>query len=69
MCNLVAIAPQAAGLAPPGDDSAGDKAAALLRKFLFPPRRWRDRVAQLSGGERRRLQMLEVRAGQIMSFR
>ena len=38
MCNLVAIALQAAGLAPPGDDSAGDKAAALLRKFLFPPR-------------------------------
>ena len=42
---------------------ADEKAAtSLLSKFLFPPKRWYDRVAKLSGGERRRLQMLRVLA-------
>jgi ATP-binding cassette subfamily F protein uup len=44
--------------------SWGQAAAALLSKFLFPPRRWNDRVAKLSGGERRRLQLLQVLARQ-----
>ena len=30
----------------------------LLTKFAFPASRWQDDVAKLSGGERRRLQLL-----------
>jgi ATP-binding cassette subfamily F protein uup len=40
------------------------KAFALLRQFLFPPARWNERVERLSGGERRRLQLLQVLAMQ-----
>jgi ATP-binding cassette subfamily F protein uup len=36
------------------------EAMALLKRFQFPARRWQDRVGQLSGGERRRLQLLQV---------
>jgi ATPase subunit of ABC transporter with duplicated ATPase domains len=38
------------------------EAMALLNRFQFPPRRWQDRVSRLSGGERRRLQLLQVLA-------
>lgn len=38
------------------------EAMALLKRFQFPARRWQDRVGQLSGGERRRLQLLQVLA-------
>ncbi len=38
------------------------EAMALLSRFNFPSKRWYDRVGQLSGGERRRLQMLQVLA-------
>ena len=37
-----------------------DEARRLLRKFEFPRNRWNERVVMLSGGERRRLQMLSV---------
>ncbi|KAL1523695.1 hypothetical protein AB1Y20_018626 [Prymnesium parvum] len=37
-------------------------ASALLRQFLFPPARWHSPVGKLSGGERRRLQLLQVLA-------
>ncbi len=33
---------------------------ALLTKFQFPEERWNERVMKLSGGERRRLQLLSV---------
>ena len=32
----------------------------LLRQFQFPKERWNERIAMLSGGERRRLQLLSV---------
>jgi len=52
----------------PGGGMSGEadekRATALLSRFLFPPSRWQQRVAQLSGGERRRLQMLQVLARQ-----
>ena len=35
-----------------------DVARQLLTKFAFPASRWQDEVAKLSGGERRRLQLL-----------
>ena len=35
-----------------------DVARQLLSKFGFPAARWQDEVAKLSGGERRRLQLL-----------
>jgi len=38
------------------------EAMALLKRFLFPANRWYDRVRKLSGGERRRLQLLQVLA-------
>jgi ATP-binding cassette subfamily F protein uup len=49
-----------------GADADRDEAAAsrLLPQFLFPPSRWNERVQQLSGGERRRLQLLQVLAQQ-----
>ena len=37
-----------------------DEARRLLNQFEFPRRRWIDRVSQLSGGEKKRLQLLEV---------
>lgn len=39
---------------------APDEARRLLRRFEFPRHRWNDRLSMLSGGERRRLQMLSV---------
>jgi ATP-binding cassette subfamily F protein uup len=39
---------------------APDEARRLLRKFEFPKQRWDERVSVLSGGEKRRLQMLSV---------
>jgi len=38
------------------------KATELLRQFLFPSARWSETVGRLSGGERRRLQLLQVLA-------
>ena len=38
------------------------EAMSLLKRFLFPSSRWYDRVGRLSGGERRRLQLLQVLA-------
>ena len=35
-----------------------DAARRLLTKFAFPASRWQDEVSRLSGGERRRLQLL-----------
>ena len=44
-----------------GDGSiAQDEARRLLNQFEFPKRRWNDRVSMLSGGEKRRLQLLEI---------
>lgn len=37
-----------------------DEARRLLRRFEFPRQRWNQRISVLSGGERRRLQMLSV---------
>lgn len=37
-----------------------DEARRLLRRFEFPRQRWNQRVAVLSGGERRRLQILSI---------
>lgn len=34
----------------------------MLTRFQFPSKRWYDRVGQLSGGERRRLQLLQILA-------
>jgi ABC transport system ATP-binding/permease protein len=39
---------------------SSNEARALLKRFEFPRKRWSDRVSVLSGGERRRLQMLSV---------
>ena len=45
--------------AAPGSSAVGvDVARQLLTKFGFPASRWQDEVAKLSGGERRRLQLL-----------
>jgi len=48
----------AASLDGGGDDST--EARKLLQTFEFPRERWQQRVSALSGGERRRLQMLSV---------
>jgi len=45
-----------------GGDEAERRAGQLLRQFLFPQHRWADPVRRLSGGERRRLQLLSVLA-------
>ena len=52
-----------------GGGGAGESAAIsekeamkLLTRFQFPAHRWQDRVRLLSGGERRRLQLLQVLA-------
>ena len=49
-----------------GEDAAADEraASALMTRFLFPRSRWYARAEKLSGGERRRLQMLQVLARQ-----
>ena len=39
---------------------APQEAMKLLRQFQFPRQRWQERVSMLSGGERRRLQLLSV---------
>ena len=65
--RVLAFVQEAVATAPGGGASADadEKAAtSLLSRFLFPPRRWHERVAMLSGGERRRLQMLRVLAKQ-----
>lgn len=36
------------------------QARRLLNLFQFPAARWNDRVGRLSGGEKRRLQLLQV---------
>lgn len=38
------------------------EAMSLLKRFQFSSKRWYDRVGQLSGGERRRLQLLQILA-------
>jgi len=38
------------------------EAMQLLSRFQFPSKRWYDRVGQLSGGEKRRLQLLQILA-------
>lgn len=64
--RVLELVQQAVARAPgePSPDAAEKGAATLLSKFNFPPRRWKERVAKLSGGERRRLQMLQVLARQ-----
>ena len=37
-----------------------NEARDLLRQFEFPTSRWQERISVLSGGERRRLQILSV---------
>lgn len=39
---------------------APQEAMKLLKTFQFPRQRWSERVSMLSGGERRRLQLLAV---------
>jgi ATP-binding cassette subfamily F protein uup len=39
---------------------APERARKLLKQFEFPRQRWNERVTMLSGGERRRLQLLSV---------
>lgn len=39
---------------------APQEAMKLLKQFQFPRQRWNERVSMLSGGERRRLQLLSV---------
>ena len=59
---------QAAVAAAPGGGASADAderaASRLLGQFLFPPARWNVRFDKLSGGERRRLQLLCVLAKQ-----
>ena len=45
-----------------GAEEAERRAGQLLRQFLFPQHRWATPVGRLSGGERRRLQLLSVLA-------
>ena len=49
----------------PDDTSTSNPQASarqLLSRFNFPAARWDDMVVRLSGGERRRLQLLQVLA-------
>jgi len=65
--RVLAFVQEAVATAPGGGASADadEKAApSLLSRVLFPPRRGHERGAMLSGGERRRLQMLRVLAKQ-----
>ena len=43
-----------------GAEAHERRASQLLRQFNFPQSRWAQRVERLSGGERRRLQLLQV---------
>ncbi|CAM9538140.1 unnamed protein product, partial [Chrysoparadoxa australica] len=43
-------------------DDPQDAARKLLNRFNFPAARWNDQVSRLSGGEKRRLQLLKVLA-------
>ena len=47
-----------------GSSDAASEADArkFLQRFNFPSNRWYDRVGKLSGGERRRLQLLQILA-------
>lgn len=47
-------------MADASESVAPDEARRLLQKFEFPRRRWSDRLSVLSGGEKRRLQLLSV---------
>eukprot|EP00667_Euglena_gracilis_P002941 EG_transcript_2947 len=45
-----------------GESMGEQEAMRLLNRFSFPAKRWNDKVAFLSGGEMRRLQLLKVLA-------
>ena len=63
--RVLALVQEAVSRSPSGgQDAARDESAAsaLLRRFLFPSDRWYTAVERLSGGERRRLQLLSVLA-------
>lgn len=65
--RVLQLVREAVARAPGGGVSAdADERAAtgLLSRFMFPPPRWHERIGKLSGGERRRLQLLEVLAKQ-----
>ena len=55
--NAVGL-PSGGGAAPGASTVTVDVARQLLTKFAFPASRWQDEVQKLSGGERRRLQLL-----------
>ena len=65
--RVLELVQEAVAMAPEGG-SSGEKdermARTLLSQFLFPQSRWGERIGQLSGGERRRLQLLSVLAKQ-----
>jgi ATP-binding cassette subfamily F protein uup len=65
--RVLELVQEAVAMAPEGG-SSGEKdermARTLLSQFLFPQSRWGERIGQLSGGERRRLQLLTVLAKQ-----
>ena len=65
--RVLELVREAVARAPGGGKSgeADERAAnGLLSQFLFPKARWGERIGQLSGGERRRLQLLQVLAKQ-----
>ena len=53
-----AVGVSGSGGGAPSADVGVNTARNLLTKFAFPASRWNDEVAKLSGGERRRLQLL-----------
>jgi ATP-binding cassette subfamily F protein uup len=59
MLEFVINSVQARGGGSDGTESQ-EEAPRLLRQFEFPRQRWNERLAILSGGEKRRLQMLAV---------
>ena len=61
--GAVGVASSRGGAARGASSAVGvDVARQLLTKFAFPGSRWQDEVAKLSGGERRRLQLLSCLA-------
>jgi len=58
--DFVVTSVQASGTASAAATNDSTEARQLLQKFEFPQSRWQQRVSFLSGGERRRLQMLSV---------
>jgi ATP-binding cassette subfamily F protein uup len=58
----VTVAVVSEGSAGQGKAVSEREAMSLLTRFQFPSKRWYDRIGQLSGGERRRLQLLQVLA-------